>query len=119
MATRRINASEKTILEKDDTENEKSNISPAVPQHVIVKLLGFTLAMIVVPIGSYFLTVHTIFQGARFQSSTLAFTNILGNSSWAGGFAALLANVVLLGYVIVAMNEDDTENVKAKAKKTE
>ncbi|KAM3562292.1 hypothetical protein MY1884_001890 [Beauveria asiatica] len=104
MATRRINASERTILEKDDTEDEKSNISPAVPQHVIVKLLGFTLAMIVVPIGSYFLTVHTIFQG---------------NSSWAGGFAALLANVVLLGYVIVAMNEDDTENVKAKAKKTE
>ncbi|KAJ4151424.1 hypothetical protein LMH87_012125 [Akanthomyces muscarius] len=104
MATRRINASERTVLEKDDTENEKSDISPAVPQHVIFKLLGFTFAMIVVPIGSYFLTVHTIFQG---------------NSSWAGGFAALLANVVLLGYVIVAMNEDDSENIKAKAKKNE
>ncbi|EGX90559.1 vacuolar ATPase assembly integral membrane protein [Cordyceps militaris CM01] len=104
MATRRINASERTILEKDDAQNEKSDISPAVPQHVIMKLLGFTFAMIVVPIGSYFLTVHTIFKG---------------NSSWAGGFAALLANVVLLGYIIVAMNEDDSENIKAKAKKND
>lgn len=32
MATRRIVSSEKTILEKDDTAEEKSNISPAVPK---------------------------------------------------------------------------------------
>lgn len=30
---------------------------------VILKLLGFTFAMIILPIGSYFLTVNTIFQG--------------------------------------------------------
>ena len=30
---------------------------------VIVKLLGFTVAMIVAPIGMYFLTVDTIFKG--------------------------------------------------------
>lgn len=30
---------------------------------VIVKLLAFTFAMIVVPIGSYFATVHTVFKG--------------------------------------------------------
>lgn len=82
MATRRIVASEKTFLEKDDHPEEKSNISPAVPRsvapssissasladlvsrHVIVKLLAFTLAMIVVPIGSYFLSVNTIFKGS-------------------------------------------------------
>jgi hypothetical protein len=29
----------------------------------IYKLLAFTLAMVVVPIGSYFLTVHTVFKG--------------------------------------------------------
>ncbi|KAK3182273.1 vacuolar ATPase assembly integral membrane protein vma21 [Lecanicillium sp. MT-2017a] len=98
MATRRIVASEKTVLEKDDTATEKSDISPAVPKDVIVKLLGFTFAMIVIPIGSYFLTVNTIFQG---------------NSTWAGGVAALLANVVLLGYVIVAMNEDNGEQANA------
>lgn len=31
MATRRIISSEKTILEKDDHPEEKSNISPVVP----------------------------------------------------------------------------------------
>lgn len=30
---------------------------------VIFKLLGFSAAMIIVPIGSYFATVHTVFNG--------------------------------------------------------
>ncbi|KAM5361609.1 hypothetical protein ACJZ2D_013003 [Fusarium nematophilum] len=67
MATRRIIASEKTILDKDDPVEEKSNTSPAVPKEVIYKLLAFTFAMIVVPIGSYFLTVNTIFRGRLFS----------------------------------------------------
>lgn len=32
---------------------------------MIVKLLAFTFAMIVVPIGSYFATVNTVFKGER------------------------------------------------------
>ncbi|KAL6896164.1 hypothetical protein HDV57DRAFT_481482 [Trichoderma longibrachiatum] len=107
MATRRIVASEKTIFEKDDTAQEKSNISPAVPKDVIYKLLGFSAAMIIVPIGSYFLTVHTIFNG---------------NSSLAGGMAAVLANVVLISYIIVAMKEDQTDlqkDDKPDSKKTQ
>ncbi|TEA21233.1 Vacuolar ATPase assembly integral membrane protein VMA21 [Colletotrichum sidae] len=100
MATRRIVASEKTILEKDDhigtspAAGEKSNIAPAVPVDVIVKLLGFTLAMIVMPIGTYFATVDFVFKG---------------NATFAGGLAAVVANVVLITYVIVAMNEDQSE----------
>ncbi|RSM16517.1 Vacuolar ATPase assembly integral membrane protein VMA21 [Fusarium oligoseptatum] len=94
MATRRIIATEKTILDKDDTIEEKSNIAPAVPNDVIYKLLAFTIGMIVLPIGSYFLTVNTIFKG---------------NSSFAGGFAAVMANVVLVAYIIVAMKEEQTE----------
>ncbi|RFU72829.1 vacuolar atpase assembly integral membrane vma21 [Trichoderma arundinaceum] len=107
MATRRIIASERTILEKDDTAEEKSNISPAVPKDVIFKLLGFTAAMIIIPIGSYFLTVHTVFKG---------------NSSLAGGMAAVLANVVLITYIVVAMKEDQTdlqEGAKPESKKTQ
>ncbi|KAB5580178.1 vacuolar ATPase assembly integral membrane protein VMA21 [Coniochaeta sp. 2T2.1] len=107
MATRRIVASEKTILEKDDhvgsspAASEKSNIGPAVPTDVIVKLLAFTFAMIVAPIGSYFLTVDLVFGG---------------NSTYAGALAAIIANVVLVGYVIVAMREDQSEQLEGGSK---
>ncbi|KAM7207646.1 hypothetical protein V8F20_001913 [Naviculisporaceae sp. PSN 640] len=102
MATRRIISSEKTLLEKDDrigsspAANEKSNITPAVPTSVIMKLLAFTLAMIVVPIGSYFLTVDNLFKG---------------NSTYAGALAAIMANMVLIGYIIVAMAEDQSDTL--------
>ncbi|TAQ83688.1 hypothetical protein B7494_g7989 [Chlorociboria aeruginascens] len=94
MTTRRIISTEKSILDKDDGPREKSNIAPAVPAYVIYKLLGFTLAMIAGPIGTYFLTLNTIFRG---------------NSTWAGATAAIVANVVLIGYIIVAFMEDQTE----------
>ncbi|KAH6895204.1 hypothetical protein B0T10DRAFT_477373 [Thelonectria olida] len=98
MATRRIVASEKTILDQDDTVEEKSNISPAVPSDVIFKLIAFTLAMIIIPIGSYFV-VKTVFNG---------------NSTFAGGFAALMANVVLVGYIVVAFKEDQSDELDKK-----
>ncbi|KAI1656997.1 hypothetical protein F4813DRAFT_361236 [Daldinia decipiens] len=105
MATRRIISTEKTLLDKDDDgtsgQEQSSSTAPAVPIGVIIKLLAFTFAMVVVPIGSYFLTVNTIFRG---------------NSTYAGALAAIMANVVLLGYVIVAMNEDQSEQLAAKKK---
>ncbi|KAI0107615.1 hypothetical protein GGR51DRAFT_516205 [Nemania sp. FL0031] len=109
MTSRRIINSEKTILDKDDEDLQSSPgaggqsiTAPAVPMDVIIKLLAFTLAMIVIPIGSYFLTVNTIFRG---------------NSTYAGALAAILANVVLVGYVVVAMNEDQTDQLEAEKKK--
>ncbi|PHH67278.1 hypothetical protein CDD81_3047 [Ophiocordyceps australis] len=107
MATRRIVSSEKSLVEHHDQSEQKSNISPAVPTHVIVKLLAFTFAMIVVPIGSYFLTINSLFKG---------------NSSYAGALAALLANVVLIAYIVVAMNEDTSEkgpSLAAESKKNQ
>ncbi|KAI0852606.1 hypothetical protein F5Y00DRAFT_227123 [Daldinia vernicosa] len=105
MATRRIVSTQKTILDKDDDstpgQEQSSSTAPAVPIDVIIKLLAFTFAMVVIPIGSYFLTVNTIFKG---------------NSTYAGALAAIMANVVLVGYVIVAMNEDQSEQLAAKKK---
>ncbi|OTB02337.1 hypothetical protein M426DRAFT_24815 [Hypoxylon sp. CI-4A] len=104
MATRRIISTEKTILDKDDddiSQRQSSSTAPAVPMDVIFKLLAFTFAMVLMPIGSYFLTVNTIFKG---------------NSTYAGALAAIMANVVLVGYVIVAMNEDQSEQLEAKKK---
>lgn len=55
--------------------------------------------MVILPIGSYFITVNTIFRG---------------NSTFAGGFAALIANVVLIGYVIVAWKDDQEDERERK-----
>ncbi|KAL8643703.1 MAG: hypothetical protein Q9226_008175 [Calogaya cf. arnoldii] len=105
MTSRRIVSNEKNILEKDDSNertpsaSEKSSIAPAVPAPVIIKLLGFTAAMVGGPIGVYFLTVNTIFRG---------------NSTWAGATAAFTANLVLVAYVIVAMKEDQSDRIAAE-----
>lgn len=43
----------------------------------------------------------------------------LGNSTWAGATAAIMANVVLVAYVIVAMKEDQGERLEGKGGKGE
>ncbi|KAG9246674.1 VMA21-like domain-containing protein [Calycina marina] len=97
MATRRNIMTEKSTAQ-NESPTTKSDIAPAVPAHVIYKLLGFTFAMAVIPISSYFATLNTVFGG---------------NSTWAGATAAVLANAVLIGYVIVAFKEDQSEAVEA------
>ncbi|OCT48816.1 Vacuolar ATPase assembly integral membrane protein vma-21 [Cladophialophora carrionii] len=103
MATRR-NVPEKTISEAQGgppTSSQLSDTAPAVPASVVYKLLGFTVAMIIVPIGSYFLSLNTVFAG---------------NATYSGAFAAIMANVVLFAYIIVAMREDQTDKIEAEEK---
>lgn len=89
-----------TLQEKTLQQNlGPSDTSPLVTASVIQTLLGFTAAMVILPIGSYFVTVNTIFRG---------------NSTFAGGLAALVANVVLIGYVIVAWKDDQEDQRERK-----
>ncbi|KAE8148657.1 VMA21-like domain-containing protein [Aspergillus avenaceus] len=86
-------------------KSSNSDVTPAVPTHVILKLLGFTVAMISSPIGMYFVAVDF---GA---TPTIA-----------GIAAAVTANVVLFAYVYVAWQEDQEEreaDTKKKEKKAQ
>ncbi|KAF3040145.1 vacuolar ATPase assembly integral membrane protein vma21 [Didymella heteroderae] len=108
MTTRRIVNDEKTSLGYDGRGAPgPSNISPAVPSvpdfssGVIFKLMSFTFAMITLPIGTYFFTNAYVFNG---------------NATYAGGLAALMANVVLIGYVIMAFMDDQKEQAEEAEK---
>ncbi|USP76973.1 hypothetical protein yc1106_04247 [Curvularia clavata] len=103
MTTRRNVGEDKLSLEYEvKPVSGPSDISPAVPTSVIWKLMSFTFAMITLPIGTYFFTVNFVFQG---------------NATYAGGLAALMANVVLIAYVIMAF-KDDQEEQRQEAEKS-
>ncbi|KAF2270534.1 vacuolar ATPase assembly integral membrane protein VMA21 [Lojkania enalia] len=103
MASRRSIPGEQTYLDPDGKPpSGPSNITPAVPSSVIWKLLSFTFAMVTLPIGTYFFTLNWVFNG---------------NSTFAGATAAVMANVVLVAYIIVAMKEDQSEREEEEEKK--
>ncbi|CAO3673501.1 unnamed protein product [Umbelopsis ramanniana] len=70
---------------------------------VMIKLALFTTAMFAAPILTYYQTVDRIFDG---------------NATYAAGSAAVVANIVLFSYIIVAALEDPvSEEEKASWKK--
>ena len=82
------------------------------------------------PIGTYYLTLHTVFKGASSKSSGFATAASIfypqpadlwrpGNSTFAGATAAVMANFVLIAYVVVAMKEDQNERLEAEKKAKE
>ena len=109
---------EPILIRPDQTPIDRQlTITIITTSSVIMKLLAFTLAMIVVPIGSYYASVDTLFKGTTvffFSAISSLFTVYahiitIGNTTYAGGLAAVMANVVLVGYVIVAMMEDQSD----------
>ncbi|KAL4980567.1 vacuolar ATPase assembly integral membrane protein vma21 [Aspergillus desertorum] len=107
MATRRAGKFYADAAAPGPTSSEKpselsSDTSPAVPMHVIYKLIGFTVAMITTPVGMYFVS-------ALFGASTTV----------AGIIAAVMANVILFLYIYVAWQEDNEERKADAARRKE
>lgn len=86
----------------------------------MLKLLAFTIAMVVLPIGSYFVSRDLYFGGpltplpapARTDPSRAAEKNLTPPAI----IAATTANLILIGFVYIAMKEDRDEQ-KAEAEK--
>ncbi|KAI5844254.1 hypothetical protein BZA05DRAFT_409538 [Tricharina praecox] len=105
MATRRNVKAEQPVPSTSEKAPEaliatKQPASLNVPGSVVAKLLLFTFAMITAPLGTYYISVTSLF---------------VGQSTVAGALAAVAANVVLIAYVIVAMTEDAAEGEDKKS----
>ncbi|WWD22525.1 hypothetical protein CI109_107018 [Kwoniella shandongensis] len=82
----------------------KPNDQPAV----LFKLILFTVLMAVVPIGTYFGTLKFNGKWSFFLSlRTTATSNYSHRSTTISAIAAIVAaNIILVGYVVVAFRED-------------
>jgi len=64
----------------------------------VPKKLGIaTVAMFVLPIGIFYLCYHILFAHKKYPEN------------WAGACAIVTANIVVVGYVIAAFQEEDSE----------
>lgn len=70
-----------------------------IPRSVVQKLMGYTIAMVSLPLVTFFVI-------QQFTSNTLI----------SGGLAAAMANIVLIAYVISAFSEDTTDYDKETKK---
>ncbi|KAF8528765.1 hypothetical protein BU17DRAFT_79921 [Hysterangium stoloniferum] len=62
---------------------------------VLATLLAFAVALAVVPIGSYFISLWYLFDG---------------NATYAAITAIVAANIVLVSYVVISMWEDSSSD---------
>ncbi|CAG8595754.1 1296_t:CDS:2 [Ambispora gerdemannii] len=72
-----------------------------VPRHVVFKLYLHTLFMVILPIATYFLSAHYYFQGEN-------------NTTKAAIAAVLVANLVVVSFIVTAFREDMKEPLRQK-----
>ncbi|KAJ2846773.1 vacuolar ATPase assembly integral membrane protein vma21 [Coemansia brasiliensis] len=83
-----------------DSEEPLQNGSPQIPGNVARKLIVFSIALLIVPILAYFITLK-----------------ISGQTTPAAVTAAVTANLVLAGYVYAAWIEEDTGSIDDQPKR--
>ncbi|KAI9358842.1 hypothetical protein BD770DRAFT_387066 [Pilaira anomala] len=85
------------------------NVAEATPVHVfisqnagmLVKLLSFSAALFAFPILTFFCTLHSLFEG---------------NTTYAAGAAVVMANVIVVLYIVVAYFEKPRTDVTEEKK---
>ncbi|KAI8344734.1 hypothetical protein BC941DRAFT_497942 [Chlamydoabsidia padenii] len=80
-----------TLTRSESVTKQSSSTRPSISTGVIFKLLGFSALLFAGPIGTYFYSIDALFNG---------------NTTYAAGAAALVANLVVIAYILTAMMED-------------
>ncbi|EJD48578.1 hypothetical protein AURDEDRAFT_162535 [Auricularia subglabra TFB-10046 SS5] len=70
----------------------------------LTKLLVFSVALAVVPVGSYFLSINYVYNG---------------NATYAAITAVVAANLVFAAFIVAAVSEDRAERNALKAQKSQ
>ncbi|KAJ3181293.1 vacuolar ATPase assembly integral membrane protein vma21 [Irineochytrium annulatum] len=97
-------ASEKKVKAKKVSVEQKAKTPGVrVDRSVVLKLAFFSILMFTLPIGTYLYTQQYVFDG---------------NSTYSAIVAAVVANIVLIAYIVVAFLEDngDDDEVDGKSK---
>ncbi|KAI9146067.1 hypothetical protein BKA69DRAFT_1034989 [Paraphysoderma sedebokerense] len=83
-----------------------------VPTSVVLKLILFSVLILVGPIATYFGTLNKLFNGMDsvidpngHEIIELTISGV-GNANYAAAASVIVANLVIFGYVIVAIIED-------------
>jgi hypothetical protein len=67
----------------------------AANRSVTMKLIYFSLLMVLLPLGTYYFLLHIVFQGNK---------HMVG---WCGVAAVFVVNIIIVAYVITAWSEPD------------
>ncbi|EMR11421.1 hypothetical protein PNEG_00444 [Pneumocystis murina B123] len=83
------------------TSQDAEQIDKIAKKYVLIKFFLFSTAMIIVPISSYYLSLRYIFK----QNNTI----------YAAIVAVLMTNIVLIGYIILALIEEKDSQMREKS----
>jgi ABC-type Fe3+ transport system permease subunit len=95
-----------------DTELSALYTWISVNLDVIYKLVFFTAALFAFPILTFFITLHSLFEGKEESKKLYLLINQIGNTSYAAGASAVVANIVVLLYIITAYFEKPKEKTE-------